>query len=68
MREYATRQRLMAKVRYKLHWNSRDIPPVFKWVIYDWKFKTPIAYAETRIQGRLVCWYYNTIFKAGKVK
>ncbi len=49
----------MKKLRYKLHWNSNPEIPEFKWVIYDWKFRKPIAYAQTRIFGRAVCWFYN---------
>jgi hypothetical protein len=47
------------KLRYRLHWNSNREIPEFKWVIYDWKFKTPIAYTESRTFGRLVAWFYN---------
>ena len=50
----------MVKLRYRLHWNSNpEGPKEFKWVIYDWKFKKPIAYTETRVFGRAVCWFYN---------
>lgn len=49
----------MSKLRYKLHWNSNPEVKEFKWVIYDWKLKKPIAYAQTRIFGRAVAWFYN---------
>ena len=56
------------KSRYKLHWNANGEIKAFKWVIYDWKFKTPIAYHETRQFARLICWYYNVLDNADKSK
>ena len=49
----------MAKLRYKLHWNANGEIKEFKWVIYDWKLKCPIAFAETRKFGRALVWFYN---------
>lgn len=51
---------MKSKLRYKLHWASGSAPrPVFKWVIYDWFYKCPIAYSESRIQGRKLCNFLN---------
>lgn len=48
------------KLRYKLHWASSYSPkPELKWVIYDWKLICPIAYSETRINGRKLCDFLN---------
>ena len=47
------------KLRYKLHWNSNSDNGPFKWVIYDWNRSCPVAYAETRKRGRLICNYLN---------
>jgi hypothetical protein len=50
------------KLRYRLHWASSDAPnPAFKWVIYDWRFFCPVAYAETRVNGRRVCDFLNSL-------
>ena len=50
------------KIKYKLHWASSNSPdPKLKWVIYNWHLKCPVAYAETRSIGRLLCDYLNEI-------
>lgn len=51
----------MKKLRYRLHWASGDAPrPQFKWVIYDWNFRCPVAYAESRVGGRKLCAFLNS--------
>ena len=52
----------MRKLRYKLHWASGVGPkPAFKWVIYDWQWICPVAYAETRVNGRRLCDFLNSL-------
>lgn len=48
------------KLRFRLHWAAGNAPrPSLKWVIYDWNLRCPIAYAETRINGRRMCEFLN---------
>lgn len=50
------------KLRYRLHWSSGQGPkPVFKWVVYDWNYFCPVAYAETRVNGRKICDFLNIL-------
>ena len=50
------------KPRYRLHWASGTGPrPSFKWAIYDWTPGAfcPIAFTETRSDGRALCDFLN---------
>lgn len=49
------------KLRYRLHWSSGLAPkPSLKWVIYDWRLICPIAYCESRIEGRELTKFLNS--------
>ena len=48
------------KLRYRLHWAAGEKPhTALKWVIYDWTFICPVAYAESRVGGRQLCEFLN---------
>ena len=51
---------MVKKLRYRLHWASGHGPkPALKWAIYDWRLICPVAYTETRINGRKLCDFLN---------
>lgn len=52
------------KLIYKLHWTSGHGPKLeLKWTIYDWKLICPVAYSETRKNGRKICDFLNKLDK-----
>ncbi len=60
----ATRVFTARKPRYRLHWASGQGPkPSLKWTIYDWRLICPVAYTESRVEGRTLCAFLNREYR-----